>query len=170
MSFATSICIISINVILYLFIQHAVCVKEAGVFFTFSCRHETAGCMVAALGSKSQFPPAGCVQVLAGLSGVGSSHAEAVLSVLRARREEIRRSLLDRTNSISSATLQDFDWQLKVTWCFFSLVFDWLTYCWLDCNGGTSPANVFVNDWSSNNVTRMVKAVEQRLWQAYLHC
>lgn len=164
MSFVTSICIISINVILYLFIQHAVCVKEAGVFFTFSCRHETAGCMVAALGSKSQFPPAGCVQVLAGLSGVGSSsHAEAVLSVLRARREEIRRSLLDRTNSISSATLQDFDWQLKVTWCFFSLVFDWLTYCWLDCNGGTSPANVFVNDWSSNNVTRMVKAVEQRL-------
>lgn len=170
MSFVTSTCIISINVILYLFIQHAVCVKEAGVFFTFSCRHETAGCMVAALGSKSQFPPAGCVQVLAGLSGVGSSHAEAVLSVLRARREEIRRSLLDRTNSISSATLQDFDWQLKVTWCFFSLVFDWLTYCWLDCNGGTSPANVFVNDWSSNNVTRMVKAVEQRLWQAYLHC
>lgn len=71
---------------------------------------------MAALGSKSQFPPAGCVQVLAGLSGVGSSsHAEAVLSVLRARREEIRRSLLDRTNSISSATLQDFDWQLKVT-------------------------------------------------------
>ncbi|XP_073338792.1 COMM domain-containing protein 8 [Pagrus major] len=53
-------------------------------------------------------------EVLAGLSGAGSSHAEAVLSVLRARREEIRRSLLDRTNSISSATLQDFDWQLKV--------------------------------------------------------
>ncbi|KAM8737015.1 COMM domain-containing protein 8 [Acanthopagrus schlegelii] len=52
--------------------------------------------------------------VLAGLSGMGNSHAEAVLSVLRARREEIRRSLLDRTNSISSATLQDFDWQLKV--------------------------------------------------------
>ncbi|TKS86235.1 COMM domain-containing protein 8 [Collichthys lucidus] len=52
--------------------------------------------------------------VLAGLSGVGSSHAEAVLSVLRARRDEIRRALLDRTNSISSATLQDFDWQLKL--------------------------------------------------------
>uniref|UniRef100_A0A8C4H7D7 COMM domain containing 8 n=1 Tax=Dicentrarchus labrax TaxID=13489 RepID=A0A8C4H7D7_DICLA len=53
-------------------------------------------------------------EVLAGLSGVGSSHAEAVLSVIRARREEIRRALLDRTNSISSATLQDFDWQLKL--------------------------------------------------------
>uniref|UniRef100_A0A3B4FRU1 COMM domain containing 8 n=1 Tax=Pundamilia nyererei TaxID=303518 RepID=A0A3B4FRU1_9CICH len=37
-----------------------------------------------------------------------------VLSVLRAREEEIRCALLDRTNSISSATLQDFDWQLKL--------------------------------------------------------
>lgn len=80
-------------------------------------------------------PPAGCVQVLAGLSGVGSSHAEAVLSVLRARREEIHRALLDRTNSISFATLQDFDWQLKVTfyssftyYCLsqFSLLLFWL--------------------------------------------
>lgn len=71
--------------------------------------------MVAVLRSDLKPPAAGCVQVLAGLSGVGGGHAEAVLSVLRARREEIRRALLDRTNSISSATLQDFDWQLKVT-------------------------------------------------------
>lgn len=63
----------------------------------------------------SVFPMFCCVQVLSGLSAVGSSHAEAVLSVLRSRREEIHRALLDRTNSISSATLQDFDWQLKVT-------------------------------------------------------
>ncbi|KAF3844414.1 hypothetical protein F7725_007577 [Dissostichus mawsoni] len=54
-------------------------------------------------------------EVLGGLADVGSSHAEAVLSVLRARREEIHRALLDRTNSISSATLQDFDWQLKLS-------------------------------------------------------
>ncbi|XP_044022325.1 COMM domain-containing protein 8 [Siniperca chuatsi] len=53
-------------------------------------------------------------EVLAELSDVGSSHAEAVLSVLRGRQEEICRALLDRTNSISSATLQDFDWQLKL--------------------------------------------------------
>ncbi|XP_041668856.1 COMM domain-containing protein 8 [Cheilinus undulatus] len=54
-------------------------------------------------------------EVMAGLSGMsGGGHAEALLSVLRARREEIRRALLDRTNSISSATLQDFDWQLKL--------------------------------------------------------
>uniref|UniRef100_A0A3Q2QU24 COMM domain containing 8 n=1 Tax=Fundulus heteroclitus TaxID=8078 RepID=A0A3Q2QU24_FUNHE len=53
-------------------------------------------------------------QVLAKLSDVDHSHAEAVLTVLKARHEEIRRALLDRTNGISSATLQDFDWQLKL--------------------------------------------------------
>ncbi|XP_062296940.1 COMM domain-containing protein 8 [Scomber scombrus] len=53
-------------------------------------------------------------EVLAGLSDVSSSHAETVLTVLKGRREEIRSALLDRTNSISSATLQDFDWQLKL--------------------------------------------------------
>ncbi|XP_059208915.1 COMM domain-containing protein 8 [Centropristis striata] len=53
-------------------------------------------------------------EVQAGLAGLGSSHAEAVLSVLRARRDEIHHALLDKTNSISSTTLQDFDWQLKL--------------------------------------------------------
>ncbi|MEQ2201882.1 hypothetical protein XENOCAPTIV_019860, partial [Xenoophorus captivus] len=53
-------------------------------------------------------------EVLAKLSDVDHSHAEAVRSVLRARQEEIRRALLTRTNSISSAILQDFDWQLKL--------------------------------------------------------
>lgn len=56
----------------------------------------------------------GCAQVVAVLSDVGSSHTDAVLSVLRARREEIHTALLNRTISISFATLQDFDWQLKV--------------------------------------------------------
>ncbi|CAI5697269.1 unnamed protein product [Oreochromis niloticus] len=55
-----------------------------------------------------------CRKVLSQLSDVSSSQAEVVLSVLRAREEEIRCALLDRTNSISSATLQDFDWQLKL--------------------------------------------------------
>lgn len=56
----------------------------------------------------------GCVQVVAVLSDVGSTHTEAVLSVLRSRQEEIHTALINRTNSISFAALQDFDWQLKV--------------------------------------------------------
>ncbi|XP_068195697.1 COMM domain-containing protein 8 [Antennarius striatus] len=53
-------------------------------------------------------------EVQVGLSDLGSDHAEAVLSVLRARQEEIRCGLLQRTNLISSAALQDLDWQLKL--------------------------------------------------------
>ncbi|XP_077477786.1 COMM domain-containing protein 8 [Stigmatopora argus] len=53
-------------------------------------------------------------EVLASLSELSSSHSKAVLNVLKARREEIHNALLERTNSIASATLQDFDWQLKM--------------------------------------------------------
>lgn len=60
-------------------------------------------------------------QVLTGLSGVDSSHAEVVLGVLRSRQLEIRRALLLRTDSISSSTLDDFDWQLKVSQWWFNV-------------------------------------------------
>ncbi|XP_061600074.1 COMM domain-containing protein 8 [Cololabis saira] len=53
-------------------------------------------------------------EVLAQVSRAGGCHGDLLLSVLTARRDEIRRALLDRTNSISTATLQDFDWQLKL--------------------------------------------------------
>ncbi|XP_056447140.1 COMM domain-containing protein 8-like [Gadus chalcogrammus] len=53
-------------------------------------------------------------QVLAGLSDVGPGYGKAVLSVLEARREELRKALLQRTHLMSSANLQDFDWQLKL--------------------------------------------------------
>ncbi len=111
--------------VFYVFIQPKPSEKGTGVFTVSSCG--TAGWTGALVvrndewllsGQILRSPHAGCVQVLAGLSDVESSHAEAMLSVLRARREEIRRALLDRTNSISTATLQDFDWQLKVTACF----------------------------------------------------
>ncbi|XP_036065812.1 COMM domain-containing protein 8 isoform X1 [Oryzias melastigma] len=53
-------------------------------------------------------------EVLAELQTSCSRHAPAVLNVLRARRREIRLALLGRTNCMSSAVLQDFDWNLKL--------------------------------------------------------
>ncbi|XP_019744393.1 COMM domain-containing protein 8 [Hippocampus comes] len=53
-------------------------------------------------------------EVMIRLSELSSSHSEAVLNVLRSRREEICHALLTRTHAISSAMLQDFDWQLKL--------------------------------------------------------
>uniref|UniRef100_A0A674BHM4 COMM domain containing 8 n=1 Tax=Salmo trutta TaxID=8032 RepID=A0A674BHM4_SALTR len=53
-------------------------------------------------------------EVLASLADVGGGYGEAVLTVLRARREEIRQALVERTNNVSSSTLQDFDWHIKL--------------------------------------------------------
>uniref|UniRef100_A0A3B4A8U7 COMM domain-containing protein n=1 Tax=Periophthalmus magnuspinnatus TaxID=409849 RepID=A0A3B4A8U7_9GOBI len=51
-------------------------------------------------------------EVLAALSD--AKHKDILLSVLKARRQELSRALLDKTTSISSAVLSDFDWQLKL--------------------------------------------------------
>ncbi|CAL1575191.1 unnamed protein product [Knipowitschia caucasica] len=51
-------------------------------------------------------------EVLAALSN--SKHKDILLSVLKGRRQELSRALLDKTTSISSAVLADFDWQLKL--------------------------------------------------------
>lgn len=53
-------------------------------------------------------------EVFASMAGIGTEYGEAVLTVLKARQEEIHQALVDRTNSVSSATLQDFDWQIKL--------------------------------------------------------
>ncbi|XP_039607325.1 COMM domain-containing protein 8 [Polypterus senegalus] len=48
------------------------------------------------------------------LSGLDSSHQQAIFHCLQSRREEIRHSLIEKTNAISTSQLQDFDWQLKL--------------------------------------------------------
>uniref|UniRef100_H2MV22 COMM domain containing 8 n=3 Tax=Oryzias TaxID=8089 RepID=H2MV22_ORYLA len=53
-------------------------------------------------------------EVLAELQKLCSRHAHAVLNVLRSRRREVRLALLSRTDCMSSAALQDFDWSLKL--------------------------------------------------------
>ncbi|XP_064784098.1 COMM domain-containing protein 8-like isoform X1 [Oncorhynchus masou masou] len=67
-----------------------------------------------AVGKKTPDEEVRPSSVLASLADVGSGYGEAVLTVLRARREEIRQALVERTNNVSSSTLQDFDWQIKL--------------------------------------------------------
>ena len=58
-------------------------------------------------------------QVTALLAGMGNGYRETVMMVLRARQEEIHQALVERTNSVSSATLQDFDWKMKVGYTMY---------------------------------------------------
>ncbi|XP_072563066.1 COMM domain-containing protein 8 isoform X2 [Paramormyrops kingsleyae] len=53
-------------------------------------------------------------EVKESLAELDSSYSDAILSCLKARNEEIRQSLVERTNAVSSAQLQDFDWQIKL--------------------------------------------------------
>ncbi|NXU58181.1 COMD8 protein, partial [Turnix velox] len=48
------------------------------------------------------------------LSELNPGCQEAVTKCLKGRKEEIRNALVERVNAISSAQLQDFDWQLKL--------------------------------------------------------
>lgn len=48
------------------------------------------------------------------LNQLNSSHQEAIMKCLKSRKDEIKQALLGEIIDISSAQLQDFDWQLKL--------------------------------------------------------
>ena len=48
------------------------------------------------------------------LNQLNSSHQEAIMKCLKRRKDEIKQTLLEETVDISSAQLQNFDWQLKL--------------------------------------------------------
>ncbi|KAK1345961.1 hypothetical protein QTO34_008426 [Cnephaeus nilssonii] len=48
------------------------------------------------------------------LNQLNSSHQEAIMKCLKSRKDEIKQTLLNEIVDISSAQLQDFDWQLKL--------------------------------------------------------
>ncbi|XP_060273052.1 COMM domain-containing protein 8 isoform X3 [Ovis aries] len=47
------------------------------------------------------------------LNQLNSSHQEAIMKCLKSRKDEIKKTLLAEIVDISSAQLQDFDWQIK---------------------------------------------------------
>ncbi|XP_006004704.1 COMM domain-containing protein 8 [Latimeria chalumnae] len=53
-------------------------------------------------------------EVLQKMSALSPDHHEAMMKCLKGRKEEIRQALVEKTNEVSSAQLQDFDWQLKL--------------------------------------------------------
>uniref|UniRef100_H0VSK8 COMM domain containing 8 n=1 Tax=Cavia porcellus TaxID=10141 RepID=H0VSK8_CAVPO len=53
-------------------------------------------------------------EILQQLNQLSSSHQEPIMKCLRSRKDEIKQVLLREIVNISSAQLQDFDWQLKL--------------------------------------------------------
>ena len=57
---------------------------------------------------------------------LNSSHQEAIMKCLKSRKDEIKKTLLAEIVDISSAQLQDFDWQIKVRiYLIMSIFFIW---------------------------------------------
>ncbi|KAJ1214992.1 hypothetical protein NDU88_002602 [Pleurodeles waltl] len=48
------------------------------------------------------------------LEKVSKKHQDTIIKCVKSRKEEIRHALLERVTAMSSAQLQDFDWQLKL--------------------------------------------------------
>lgn len=53
-------------------------------------------------------------EILQQLNQLNSSHQETFMKCLKSRKDEIKQTLLEEIVGISSAQLQDFDWQLKL--------------------------------------------------------
>ncbi|XP_020014022.1 COMM domain-containing protein 8 [Castor canadensis] len=53
-------------------------------------------------------------ETLQQLNQLNSLHQEAIMKCLKSRKDEIKQTLLGEIVDISSAQLQDFDWQLKL--------------------------------------------------------
>ncbi|XP_029444189.1 COMM domain-containing protein 8 [Rhinatrema bivittatum] len=53
-------------------------------------------------------------EVFKQLDGLNSSHQQAIMKCLKGRKDEIKQALVEKTSAMSSAHLQDFDWQLKL--------------------------------------------------------
>ncbi|XP_004849824.1 COMM domain-containing protein 8 [Heterocephalus glaber] len=53
-------------------------------------------------------------EILQQLNHLSSSHQESIMKCLKSRKDEIKQVLLGEIVDISSAQLQDFDWQLKL--------------------------------------------------------
>ncbi|XP_077418266.1 COMM domain-containing protein 8 [Vanacampus margaritifer] len=108
-------------------------------------------------------------EVLVSLSELSSSHSGAVLNVLKARQEEICHALLVRTNSISSAILQDFDWHLKLALSsdkMSDLQTPLLSLC-LDLreNGAHKPVTMEMNREELNTLITSLEAANKVLLQ-----
>ncbi|XP_036619409.1 COMM domain-containing protein 8 [Trichosurus vulpecula] len=53
-------------------------------------------------------------KVIEQLNHLSSDHQKTIMKCLKSRKDEIRKALLGEIIAISSAQLQDFDWQLKL--------------------------------------------------------
>ncbi|XP_007890897.1 COMM domain-containing protein 8 isoform X2 [Callorhinchus milii] len=108
-------------------------------------------------------------EILQLLDGLGLPHQEAVLKSLKGRKEELRQAMVEKTNDVSSAQLQDFDWQLKLPLSSDKIAFLQTPLLNLDLdvreNGILKPVSIEMNKEELQNLIHSLEAANKVVLQ-----
>ncbi|KAM9381741.1 COMM domain-containing protein 8 isoform 1-T1 [Phaethornis superciliosus] len=99
------------------------------------------------------------------INELNSNCQEAITKCLKGRKEEIRNALVERVNAISSAQLQDFDWQLKLALSSDKISMLQMPLLNLDLdvreNGEIKPISIEMNKEELQNLINALEAVNK---------
>ncbi|KFO11972.1 COMM domain-containing protein 8, partial [Balearica regulorum gibbericeps] len=99
------------------------------------------------------------------ISELNANYQEAITKCLKGRKEEIRNALVERVNAISSAQLQDFDWQLKLALSSDKLSMLQMPLVNLDLdvreNGEIKPISIEMNKEELQNLINALEAANK---------
>ncbi|XP_027755629.1 COMM domain-containing protein 8 isoform X3 [Empidonax traillii] len=100
------------------------------------------------------------------ISELNSDYQEAITKCLKGRKEEIRNALVERVNGISSAQLQDFDWQLKLALSSDKISMLQMPLLNLDLdvreNGKIKPISIEMNKEELQNLINALEAANKK--------
>ncbi|XP_065692850.1 COMM domain-containing protein 8 isoform X1 [Patagioenas fasciata] len=99
------------------------------------------------------------------INALNSNHQEAITKCLKGRKEEIRNALVESVNAISSAQLQDFDWQLKLALSSDKISMLQMPLLNLDLdvreNGEIKPISIEMNKEELQNLINALEAANK---------
>ncbi|XP_067387289.1 COMM domain-containing protein 8 [Emydura macquarii macquarii] len=103
------------------------------------------------------------------LNELNSSYQEAITKCLKGRKEEIRQALVEGISAISSAQLQDFDWQLKLALSSDKISMLQMPLLNLDLdvkeNGEIKPVSIEMNKEELQNLINALEAANKVVLQ-----
>ncbi|XP_051472720.1 COMM domain-containing protein 8 isoform X2 [Apus apus] len=103
------------------------------------------------------------------INELNSNYQEVITKCLKGRKEEIRHALVERVNAISSAQLQDFDWQLKLALSSDKISMLQMPLLNLDLdvreNGEIKPISIEMNKEELQNLISTLEAADKVVLQ-----
>ncbi|XP_056413392.1 COMM domain-containing protein 8 [Hyla sarda] len=103
------------------------------------------------------------------LSGINPEYKEVIIKCIKSRKPEIREALVENVCAMSSAYLQDFDWQLKLAMSSDKLSTLQMPLVNLDLdiveNGAIAPVSIEMNKEELQNLINSLEAANKVVLQ-----